>query len=144
MQPAAKILALSWADRSLLLACVPLVAVIRLGLTLLSYRRLKRWIPTGGSSGPASAAKLGRIAWAVRNASRVVPQASCLTQALAAQYLLGRAGHPSRVRIGMAQDQSGAILAHAWLVSDGRVVIGGSDRTVARYTFLTDLEPGGE
>jgi hypothetical protein len=70
----------------------------------------------------------------------MVPGASCLTQALAAQYLLARSGHRSQLRVGVAQDPSGRLLAHAWLVSDGRVVIGGSSRKLARYSLLPGVD----
>ena len=43
------------------------------------------------------------VAWAVTHAARLVPGASCLTQALAAKQLLGNRGIPSRLRIGVAR-----------------------------------------
>jgi hypothetical protein len=50
----------------------------------------------------------------------------CLPQALAARWLLGRAGYPTDLRIGIAPDKIGkAAFAHAWLEEKGRVVLGG-------------------
>jgi hypothetical protein len=37
-------------------------------------------------------------------------------------------------------DSAGHLLAHAWLVSDGRVVVGGSSRELARYVLLSDID----
>ena len=44
---------------------------------------------------------------------------------MAGQVLLGRQGEPSVVRLGVAKDDRGLLQAHAWLESNGVVVIGG-------------------
>ena len=138
--PVARFAALSTSEKIYLLKCVPVVAAVRVGLTLLSYRTLKRWVPRGSAQLDAARHDLRRVSWGVRNAARVVPGASCLTQALAAQFLLARAGHASNIHIGVAKDDAGHVIAHAWLVCDGRVVVGGSIREVRRYSFLADLD----
>lgn len=137
-----KFLALKGSDKVLLFACVPVVAATRLGLTLLSYNRLKRWLPDGDGARLASDEEVRRLAWSVRNAARVVPGATCLTQALAAQFLLARSGRRSQIQIGVAQDSGGQVVAHAWLISNGHVVIGGSQGELQRYKFLAELDPG--
>jgi hypothetical protein len=142
MQRFRKLLALSAADKLLLLRCLPVVAVTKLGLVILSYRTLKQWIPDRVPAGHATIDQLRRTAWGVRNAARLVPGATCLTQALAAQFLLARAGHRSQIRIGVAKDPDGRFLAHAWLMSDGRVLLGGTSRELQRYTALADLDFG--
>jgi hypothetical protein len=114
------------------------VAAVRLGLTIFSYSTVKRWIPERTNGATATAEILSRVGWAVRNSARLVPKASCLTQALAAQLLLARSGYRSQLRIGVAADPTGRLLAHAWLVSNGRVVVGGSSRELARYVPLPD------
>jgi hypothetical protein len=121
------------------------VAATRLGLALFSYKTVRGWIPDHvhgdpAHRDPAAPETARRIGWAVRNAARLVPGASCLTQALAAQYLLARAGCRAQLQVGVAQDPSGRLLAHAWLVSDGRVVIGGSSRELARYALLPGVD----
>jgi hypothetical protein len=142
MQRFRKLLRLSAADKFLLLRCLPVVAVTKLGLAVLSYRTLKQWIPDRAPAGRATIDQLRRTAWGVRNAARLVPGATCLTQALAAQFLLARAGHRSQIRIGVAKDLDGKFLAHAWLISDGRVLLGGTSRELRRYTALADLDFG--
>jgi hypothetical protein len=72
-------------------------------------------------------------------AARIVPGATCLTQAFAAQLLLARAGYRSQMRIGVAKDEQGQFIAHAWLISNDRVVVGGSSEDLRRYVSLTDL-----
>lgn len=64
-------------------------------------------------------------------AARYVPRATCLTQALALQAMLGRAGTPSELRIGVARGKETEVDAHAWLECEGRVVIG--DGQLERY-----------
>jgi hypothetical protein len=81
-----------------------------------------------------------QFVWAVRAVSRSVPGATCLTQALAAQVLLTRAGHPSRVEIGVAKSEKNQFQAHAWLVLGDQVLIGGAG--VERYTPLVAWEEG--
>jgi hypothetical protein len=137
-----KFLALSRSDKAILFSCVSVVAAARLGLTLLSYRTVRRWVPTGAGKELASDDEVRRLAWGVRNAARMVPGASCLTQALAAQFLLARSGRRSQIQVGVAQDPEGRVLAHAWLISNGRVVIGGTPRELQRYRFLAELDPG--
>lgn len=81
---------------------------------------------------------MGRIAWAVTRASRAVPGAACLTQALAAQVLLERHGFPARVQVGVRRSDGAQLLAHAWVESDGRILLGGTD--LSGYTPLAVLE----
>jgi hypothetical protein len=66
------------------------------------------------------------VAWAVEATARRVPEASCLTQALAADVMLRRAGATPQVRIGVAKDRQ-EFEAHAWLELDGRVLVGDHD-----------------
>lgn len=69
----------------------------------------------------------GRIAWAVTIAGRYVFHATCLVQALATQVLLARAGMSSILHIGVTKGQHAPIEAHAWVESEGRIIIGGSE-----------------
>ena len=62
------------------------------------------------------------ITAAVEAAAGIIP-ATCLTQALAAQFLLARAGHRSAFRIGVMTIE-GKLKAHAWLEQTGGIVIG--------------------
>ncbi|TGP58633.1 lasso peptide biosynthesis B2 protein, partial [Mesorhizobium sp. M2D.F.Ca.ET.225.01.1.1] len=55
-----------------------------------------------------------------------VPGASCLTQALAGQYLLACQGSTSKISIGIERGTGTELKAHAWLVSGRHIVLGGS------------------
>src|SRR5258706_346929 len=73
------------AERALLMHAALLLAGIRVALWLLPYFLLRRLLRTGheGSAEKSGSSTPGRIAWAVRVASRLVPAATCLTQSLA-------------------------------------------------------------
>lgn len=79
------------------------------------------------------------MAWAVAHASRVVPAASCLTRALALQYLLARVGQNCVIRVGVAQSPEKGFQAHAWVLQGETVLIGGSEEDLSRFTPMVDL-----
>ncbi|MGH7914670.1 MAG: lasso peptide biosynthesis B2 protein [Candidatus Binataceae bacterium] len=80
-------------------------------------------------------ARADRIVWAVEVAGRAIPgMKNCLVQAVAAEAMLIRAGHPCELRIGAAKNRPGQLIAHAWLESEGRVLIG--EFELDRYTPL--------
>lgn len=68
------------------------------------------------------------VARSVVRASRFVPAATCLAQALAARDLLARRGIGTDLRLGVARGADGRMTAHAWLEDRGTVVFGGTDR----------------
>ena len=111
----------------LLLPALILVSAIRLGLWLLPVRVVGGALgaivrPRKGSIPDSSFAD--RVNRAVGQAGRVVPRASCLTQALAGQALLERHGVPTRLHIGVIREAGQALRGHAWVESEGKVVIG--------------------
>jgi hypothetical protein len=126
-----KFMNLPAAERSLLLRVAGLLWLIRLGLWLLPFQTLQRLHRRVAHVSPPrdKAGTIGpdRLAWAVTVASRYVPGATCLTQALAAQVLLGRRGHQTRLHIGVRKGEESDLQAHAWLECSGRVVIGESN-----------------
>jgi len=140
MKALRRFLSLGSSDILFLAGCVLLVAGVRLGLSVLSYRKLREWIPAAKAPEPASLPELRRVAWGVRNAARLVPRASCLTQALAGQIILAWKGKPSRIRIGVARDEQRKFVAHAWLISQDRVVLGGATESVRGFTPLVDFD----
>ncbi|MSR22793.1 MAG: lasso peptide biosynthesis B2 protein [Gemmatimonadetes bacterium] len=73
----------------------------------------------------------------VARAARVVPGATCLVQALAAEWPIRRGGAAASLRFGVAKGDGG-LDAHAWLESGGRVLLGGDPG--AQFTTLTPAE----
>jgi Transglutaminase-like superfamily len=128
--------------RRLFVVATLLMLAIKLALTLLPYRKLSGLVDRLGRAVRrpryAPAASPERIAWAVARAGCFVPKATCLTQALAAKVLLERSGHPAQVRVGFGRSEDARLIAHAWVESDGQVVLGGLDLT--RYTPLLGLD----
>ncbi|HEY0733679.1 MAG TPA: lasso peptide biosynthesis B2 protein [Herpetosiphonaceae bacterium] len=129
-----KWLRLSPGERRLLLRAWLLLGVIRVALWLLPFRIVHRLPARAQAASPCFS--IEQIGWAVAIAGVYLPRATCLPQALAAQVLLRRHGHAADLKIGVARDERGRLEAHAWVESAGRIVIGGSASTLARYTPL--------
>ena len=127
--------ALSMPEAFFLARCLAVVAVVRLGLTLSSYNRVRDRVMRLEARGDAGIGDLRRVAWGVAAAARLVPGASCLTQALAGQYLLARQGKASKITIGIERDSGPRLKAHAWLMSGDHIVLGGS---INGFTHLVD------
>jgi hypothetical protein len=120
------ILSLSGSEMIFLSRCLLVVAAVRLGLTLLSYNRVRSLVTRLDARQCASMGELRRVAWGVAAAARFVPNATCLTQALSGQHMLARQGNASKIRIGIERGTGEQLKAHAWLVSDNHIVLGGS------------------
>jgi len=120
-----RFLGLPFGDKGLLIRTFFLVCAVRFGLWVLPFDRVRRKVkqlakPRDGIV-PPPADKLIR---AVEITAKYVPFASCLTQAFAAQILLGRARHPATLRIGVLKAEQGGLKAHAWIEREGQAVLG--------------------
>lgn len=122
--------------------------VVKAWFTLVAVRILLwvapyRWIDARLMKPPAATpadVPPADLARAVTRASKLVPFATCLTQALAGGFLIRRAGRNAVVHFGVARGDAG-FKAHAWLESDGGILIGGSE--AAAYLPLTrGTDPG--
>jgi len=105
-----------------------LVLIIRIGLWLFPFKRLSGYLAQFKSFD----ASVCDVDWtavevivsAVRECSRFVPFATCLTQALAAQTLLWSSGQDSQLKFGVDKDKGDRFIAHAWIEIDGKIIIG--------------------
>jgi hypothetical protein len=135
-----KFFCLSGAERRLLLKAMLLICAVRLMLRLLPFRMVRELLTKlshkAAAGVDAEQGSIERVAWAVTVSSRYVPAATCLTQALVTKLLLARFGHHATVRIGVARSDAGEMQAHAWVESSGKIVIGGSESSLQRYTPL--------
>jgi|ERR1700730_3855363 len=122
-------------ERRLLLRSFIWISAVRIALWVLPLRVIRAIILR--CSNCSRSDSVNEVVWAVRTSSRYVLGASCLTQALAAQVLLAGSNHQSRIEIGVAKEQE-LFAAHAWLVCEERIVLGGPD--VARYVPLASWE----
>jgi len=114
------------------------VIVVRFLLIFTSHRVVSRMMPKRRSRIAHPAMAL-RVAEAVRAVARLVPGATCLTQAFAVQFLLAVRGYASDVQIGVKRAASGEIEAHAWLMSGHCIATGGSPAEIAEYVPLAEL-----
>jgi hypothetical protein len=133
------------ADWVLLVRTGLLVAVIRLVLSVRPWPSalyLVRTLPTRLSSSKSRRFSPERLAWAVRNSSRLVPKATCLTQSLALQCALTAAGLSSRVEIGVAKEPGGEFQSHAWVEHAGQTLLS-PPVEVRRYSRLLTVHAHG-
>jgi hypothetical protein len=114
---------------ALLIHTAVVVLAVRAALWLLPWPRVRSMV--GPAHKRPSRFSVHRIERAVRVASRMVPCATCLTQALALNHLLSRDGHASTVQIGVRQD-AGEFAAHAWVEWVGGPLLS-SATEVSRY-----------
>ena len=135
-----KFLRLPFSEKILFIKACTLVGIIRLGLSLLPFLTLKNILRVIGPSIARVDEKLSEdhLVWAVAAASRLIPKATCLTQALAIQLFLKQSGREAHVHIGVDDGDGGRLDAHAWVESRGKVLFGGSN--LSRYTHLLALE----
>jgi hypothetical protein len=118
---------LSGTERRILIRVWFVVGVARAALSVLPADSVRKVAAKAATGATGSVEQLVR---AVEIVSRYLPGATCLIQALAAQALLTHAGFPSQVEIGVAKDKDKdknehRLLAHAWVVCYGQVVLGG-------------------
>jgi len=125
------------AEVALLFRAWLLLVRMRLALWLLPWPRVLALLPP--EVRPSRRFTADRLERAVRAASRAVPYATCLTQALALNHLLSRGGYDSIVRIGVT-NAGGRFAAHAWIECGGVTRLS-SDTDVARYAPLVTWTP---
>jgi hypothetical protein len=114
-----------------------ILARTRLALSILPWRRMRAAVVR--SIAPALRTKADRLEWAIRATSRVIPRATCLTQALALQRLLAHHGYESRVQIG-ARNTDGHFGAHAWVEHEGGSLLSTATE-VTRYARFFSWPP---
>lgn len=127
---------LSGEERAILPEAALSMILIRLALSWLSLPTLQK-IVFRAVRHSETACAADRIAWAIRVASRFLPGSTCLAQALVAQILLVRYGYDSCVMIGVTKNEYALLEAHAWVVCEEQIMIGGPG--TQRYTSLLTL-----
>jgi hypothetical protein len=125
-----RLMRLCIAEVRLLLRAGLTLAATRLAITLLPFAGTRRLLqvplPSGQPTLPPE-----QVAWAVQATARLVPGATCLVRALALERMLRRDGQPARLTIGVAKVPGAPLAAHAWVESDGVVLL-----AVAGFTRL--------
>lgn len=113
------------ADKLLVFEAVGALALARLCVITLPFRRLAPWLRRAPESDQFDPELAVRVRNAVMTAAKHVPwNAVCLPQAMAAKAMLARRGCGSSFHLGASFDANKKIVAHAWLEGGGGVVIG--------------------
>lgn len=117
------------------------VILYRLCLWCMPYKMLKKIIPFENLRQKKDAKldwnEVKNVVDAIRLCSYYVPYATCLTQALATRTILRSRGQSSQLRIGVGRDENNEFIAHAWIESDGKIIIGKS-ANMYRYSMMSD------
>ncbi len=119
------------------------LAVARIAMACLPFRRIAVWLGAPGTETPqtAPAAQIQiaiDIGWAVSTLARRVPWDSrCLAQALAASGMLRRRGLEGTVSFGADRGEAREFVAHAWLRFGPCMVTGGAGHD--RFKVFTSL-----
>lgn len=120
------------------------LAVISTGfiLRLVPFRFIRKSLAKRLSSdvveGPVNWTEIHKIVRSVNFFSRFHPFASCLSKSIAALLLIKHNGGNAVLKIGVAKDEDKNFMAHAWLETNGRIVIGKLP-PMSRYTVLDTL-----
>ncbi len=123
-----KFLALPWRGKGLYLNTTFWLLVVKAGLYLLPFERLRGWLarvdePVGK---PAEMEEMRAIIEAIERISQMLAplRINCLPQALVGHRLLGRKGFNVQLKIGVLKHPGDRLAAHAWLEYQGRVILG--------------------
>lgn len=124
-----KYFALSPGERSLVREAYATVLAMRVASWMLPFGRVRDLATLMADRGKhvynPRALSRERIAWAVMAAGNAIPGGrNCLVRALAGEVMLRRYGYPAELRIGVANPADEGFKAHAWLESEGRILIG--------------------
>lgn len=108
-------------------AAAALLPLFRLMLLVAPFEAVHRRARTAARlpTPPPEDGAAATVSWAVSAAARRIPFATCLSQALAVQFLLARRGIESTLWLGARRTEVGRFSAHAWVQCGGRFVIGG-------------------
>jgi Transglutaminase-like superfamily len=140
--------AVGWRRRTALVQAIALLPAVSVQLRLQGYRatvdrfdrgRSDPRRPRGRGDGD-SASVVGELAYVVRAAARIVPDATCLRRSIVLRHLLAQEGIASTVRLGVRPGPGGGLSFHAWVVVD-ETVVSEPERLVADYVVLDAGHP---
>jgi hypothetical protein len=133
------LLRLPAADRAVLVRSILTLAAARVAIGMLPFRTVRRLLSPRRRGVASDVITAERVKWAIGHAQRIIPDATCLPQAVAAEAMLIRGGHPVTLRIGVMKTPAGKLEAHAWAESAGRIIVGDLPWGLGDYTKLPPL-----
>ncbi len=133
-----KIRRLTAKDRSLLARSVLMLATTRIALWVAPFRMVLRFADRYFEEPVDDGLTPAKITWAVSAVSRrMLRNKPCLTQALVLLMMFRRRSYPATLRIGVVKNAKGGLEAHAWVESEGQIVIG----NLNNLSIFTALPP---
>ena len=134
---------LSQIERILLVKAVTLMAVIRIGLLVIPFKRLYRLVSEAGKKNSgrhnSDPEYQKHVVYAISRASKYFHgNNTCLIQSVVGLYLLEKNGISTKLCIGVVKNDSGGLCAHAWVESNGKIIIGGT-KSPLNFMTLTSL-----
>ncbi len=136
-----RFLALPGGQRKVFAEAAFWLSVARVAVACLPFRWIVRYLGKfsaehGPLEGEDRSEDLRSVLWSIRVVSRHLPwESRCLVQAVAGQRMLCGRGLPSTLYLGVANDEeSGELVAHAWLRSGERILTG--DGRLERYAVV--------
>ncbi len=103
------------------------------GIVAVSNRLSRRW-----PARPDRRVPLFQAAKRITQAKRFCPFSTCLSETIAANFIMTRLGHEADLRIGVAKN-AGKFEAHAWLECTDGVVIGNLSPEGKQYVRMPSL-----
>ncbi len=147
MEHLSKLGALSSRDKRLMIPVASGIFLTRFLLWTISYKRVLQfhsWTMSIFSTHGTIQNELeytNRIVLLVNGVGRrVLGSKPCLPQALVTLWFLGRSQIDAHLKIGVTRGKSGEFLAHAWIESNGDIVIGGR---MSQYRYAKIEAVGG-
>ncbi len=131
---------LDGADKRLLLRAAAWLAIARIRLAVMPFRRLSARLGAvpDADRKESDPEIVRRIGFAVRVAANHVPwRSDCFPQTIAAHTLLRRCGYASTIHLGVERTGEDGLAAHAWLTCGDTIVTGGED--LDRYTEVHSI-----
>ena len=133
---------LSKKNKKLVIRIFFLLPYFKLKLYLIYFKRIiKRQYLTADNFTLSDENKqfVFRVSIAINKISNVLPWPStCLEKAITGKYLLKESGIPSTLYLGATRDESSKFKAHAWLICEEYVLIGGAEKDL--YTVVGKFE----
>ena len=131
-----RFIALDGVDKWLLMRAVGWLAVARVMMLAMSFKRLAARLSVSEDSAgrEADPEVLSKVSWAVAAAANNVPwRSDCFPQTIAASKILQKYGYESTIHLGVERVGDDELSGHAWLTSGDEVVTGRSV-DLTRYT----------
>jgi hypothetical protein len=130
------LLPLIWREKWLLALAFILLWQYRITLSLRGFGDPRRACSANAEKPSAPTALARRISWSVDRAARLVPKPTCLVRAMAGQRMLAMKGYGSEIRVGVRNKADAGFEAHAWLISNDQIVLGGTSTELQRFSPL--------